>query len=242
MKVYLPLQEEWRQTEMMQIKKSIGLFMAVMVLISVMFTSTVPAYAYGNDPDPVTEATPTPKPKKDKDENKDKADESKLNNSDGAFTETGNLTLTDDVTDTEEENMQFLTVTSRNGHTYYIVIDRNRNSQNVYFLNQVDERDLLNLLSDEERTEYNGNDKPDSNPIVDLFGGETTPEPTEKPAKEDKKESGNNASMFIILFTVFGGAGFFFYKLKIEPEKSKDNYRDSFEDDEDEYIDEEEIN
>lgn len=228
---------------MMKIKKLTGLVMAVLMLISVMFAIAVPAYAYGNDPDPVVEAeaSPSPEPKKNKDDNKDKADESKLNDSDGAYTEEGNLTLTDDVSEAEEENMQFLTVTSRNGHTYYIVIDRNRNSQNVYFLNQVDERDLLNLLSEEERTEYNGNDKPDSNPIVDLFSGESTPEPTEKPVKEDKKESGSNASVIILLVTVFGGAGFFFYKLKIEPEKSKDNYRTSFEDDEDEYIDEEEI-
>ncbi|MDO4460760.1 MAG: DUF4366 domain-containing protein [Clostridia bacterium] len=224
---------------MQKIKKAVGLLLTLICMAGVMSSMAVPAYAYGDDPDPITEPTEETKPEKDP--NADKEDESKHNDSDGAFTEEGNLTLTDDPTDTEEENMQFLTVTTRGGHTYYIVIDKNRNSKNVYFLNQVDERDLMNLMSDEDKAEINGDGGKDKNPIVDLFGPDASPEPSPEPAPEKDRNS-NNSSFIILPVAALGGAGVAFYKLKIAPKKkSQDNYREDFDDDEDEYIDEDEM-
>ena len=43
--------------------------------------------------------------------------------------------------------MQFVTVESKNGNTFYLVIDHA--TGDVYFLNLVDEADLLALLEDE---------------------------------------------------------------------------------------------
>ena len=43
-------------------------------------------------------------------------------------------------------NKQFITVQSRSGAEFYIVIDRSRDSDNVYFLNQVDDVDLFRCL------------------------------------------------------------------------------------------------
>ena len=81
------------------------------------------------------------------------------------LTEEGNMTVTDDIyqlivekiTQTGEdgteviettviENKQFITVHTRSGAEFYIVIDRSRDSENVYFLNQVDDDDLFALL------------------------------------------------------------------------------------------------
>ena len=81
------------------------------------------------------------------------------------LTEEGNMTVTDDIyqlivekiTQTGEdgteviettviENKQFITVHTRSGAEFYIVIDRSRDSENVYFLNQVDDEDLFALL------------------------------------------------------------------------------------------------
>ena len=68
-----------------------------------------------------------------------------------AFTPPGNLSLIDDflqieipgTEDTEQVEKQFITVQSKSGNTFYIVIDRNGETENVYFLNLVDEADLI---------------------------------------------------------------------------------------------------
>ncbi len=52
------------------------------------------------------------------------------------LTPKGNAQLVDDVTD--NENLQFITVTARDGSVFYFVIDKGANSENVYFLNIVD--------------------------------------------------------------------------------------------------------
>ena len=71
-----------------------------------------------------------------------------------AFTPDGNLTLVDDfsfLTEDEDgntEGKQFLTVQTKAGNTFFIVIDRARESENTYFLNLVDEADLLALMDE----------------------------------------------------------------------------------------------
>ena len=75
-----------------------------------------------------------------------------------AFTPDGNLTLIDDFLqievpgdeETEQVEKQFITVQSKNGNTFYIVIDRNGEAENVYFLNLVDEADLMALMESED--------------------------------------------------------------------------------------------
>lgn len=74
-----------------------------------------------------------------------------------ALTPDGNLTSIDDIlqsaasVSTEDglENKQFITVQSKSGNTFYIVIDRSGDTENVYFLNLVDEADLMALMGDD---------------------------------------------------------------------------------------------
>ena len=61
------------------------------------------------------------------------------------LTPDGNLEIVDDIV---HEDKQFITVKSRSGAEFYIVIDRSRDSDNVYFLNQVDDVDLFALLEE----------------------------------------------------------------------------------------------
>ena len=75
----------------------------------------------------------------------------------GAFTPNGNLTLIDDYYKIEGvdengnvESKQFLTLQSKNGNYFYLVIDRFGTTENVYFLNLVDEADLMALIDGED--------------------------------------------------------------------------------------------
>ena len=69
------------------------------------------------------------------------------------LTPDGNMTLVDNVT-TSTGTKQFLTLTSREGNFYYLIIDYDKDgNQNVHFLNQVDERDLIGLMDEDEARE-----------------------------------------------------------------------------------------
>lgn len=130
------------------------------------------------------------------------------------LTPTGNAQLLDDVTD--NENLQFITVTARDGNVFYFVIDHGAESENVYFLNVVDEADL-NALIEKEETEV-----PE----------EPVPEPdTEKPDDdlvpiedvEPEKPEGNNIGLIIILvIAVAAGIGGYYYKVILPKKKLKD--------------------
>ena len=70
------------------------------------------------------------------------------------LTPEGNLTLVDDLVDTQS-GKEFITVVSKNGNYFYIIIDRDADgNRTVHFLNLVDEADLLELLSEEQADAY----------------------------------------------------------------------------------------
>ena len=75
----------------------------------------------------------------------------------GALTPEGNLTLVDDyhTSYSDGSGQQFITLVSKSGNTFYLVIDRNDKGENtVHFMNLVDEADLLALMEEEEADAY----------------------------------------------------------------------------------------
>ena len=75
----------------------------------------------------------------------------------GALTPEGNLTLVDDyhTNYSDGSGQQFITLVSKSGNTFYLVIDRNaKGQQTVHFMNLVDEADLLTLREEEEADAY----------------------------------------------------------------------------------------
>lgn len=61
--------------------------------------------------------------------------------------ESGNLTVVEQGSNGTQE---FYQVQSKKGNTFYIIIDRTKNTENVYFLNQVDEADLMALIGSDD--------------------------------------------------------------------------------------------
>lgn len=120
------------------------------------------------------------------------------------LTPDGNMNLVDDMV--TSSGKQFITVTTRDGNYFYIIIDRDDNgNQTVYFLNQVDEADLLSLLDEDELKDYTESQKP-TEPAP------TEPpqtQPTETPAvSEDKGSSNLSALLPLLLFAAMGVGGF----------------------------------
>lgn len=172
-----------------------------------------------------------------------------------ALTPDGNLTLTDDVSD--DANKQFLTVVSKNGNYFYIIVDRSKEGeQNVHFLNQVDEADLLALAEegDETATEkscictvqcelgkVNRACAVCTQSVDQCLGTPKTPEPTESPEPEEtapqKSKTGSIVGIFIFIVVLGGGA---YYYLKIwKPKHDKKGASDLDDYDFGEYDDEE---
>ena len=87
-----------------------------------------------------------------------KLPENSGNDAGNALTPDGNMSLIDDILqknpyvsdEGELAEKQFITVQSKNGNYFYLVIDRAGDTENVYFLNLVDEADLLALMEDGE--------------------------------------------------------------------------------------------
>ena len=104
---------------------------------------TVPAYAQSNEPQP--EATPAPVETEAEPETQN------------PFTPDGTGTVVDNATD--EDGKEFYTITTADESVFYLVIDKQKTSENVYFLNAVTVDDLLPLaeqgeeLAEEEKTD-----------------------------------------------------------------------------------------
>lgn len=184
---------------------------------------------------------------------------------DGAFTPNGNLSLIDDywqliaeaTEDTPKQEKQFITVQTKAGNYFYIVIDRKGDEENVYFLNLVDEDDLFALIEDEngevntpvctctdkcaigsinincEICRSNMSECMGKEPVVEP---EPTIEPTEEPVEEPA--SANFLPLVIVLIAGAGGFGVYWFKfrkpkIKTSGNSDLDDY-DFGEDDEDE--------
>lgn len=169
---------------------------------------------------------------------------------DNSFTPTGNMTLIDDFFQIEAEatenslqrDKQFITLESKNGNVFYLVIDRNGDEENVYFMNLVDEADLMALIeANEDDTQAPvcsctdkcaiGAIKTDCEicrtNMSECVGKEPViePEPTEpvedEPAEEEP--SANFMPVLILLIAGAGGGAFYWFKIRKPKEKTAGN-------------------
>lgn len=150
------------------------------------------------------------------------------------LTPEGNLTLVDDIDGEQSQEKQFVTMQSKNGNFFYLVIDRSGDKENVYFLNLVDESDLMALIEDAPTTTEIPTQcdsctvKCETGMInttctvcsIDMTKCKGTPlEPIEsiEPIEpiDSKNTDGNPSVLFIILSAlgIIGGFGYYYFKI-----------------------------
>lgn len=173
------------------------------------------------DPEQTPEPTPEPKP----------------------FTPDGQATVVDNATD--EDGKEFYTFVTPNENVFYLVIDKQREKDNVYFLNAVTEDDLLMLAEKSEDSTsvvpeipvctcdtkcVSGEVDTDCPVCVNTksqcIGKSTEPTPpAEEVPEKPKKESSGGTIIFILLaIAIAGGAGYYFKIYK--PKKDLDDAED----------------
>lgn len=169
------------------------------------------------------------------------------------LTPDGNMNLVDDIGPTTGEGQQFITMTSKNGNYFYLIIDRDdKGSETVHLLNQVDERDLLDLMEDDEAAYYEEQiadqkqkaadakaeseklaeelketQAAKSSEIAETEETEADPETPEDPATA--KESGKSKIILVvILLAALAGCGYWLVKKmkKNKPAKKNSNKPD----------------
>lgn len=164
---------------------------------------TVPAYAQSNEPQP--EATPAPVETEAEPETQN------------PFTPDGMGTVVDNATD--EDSKEFYTITTADESVFYLVIDKQKTSENVYFLNTVTTDDLLPLAEQGKEPPKEVTPEPEPKPTEPV---EEVPEP------EPEKKDSPLLSLLLIGAVVLagGGIGYYFkiYKPKHEAPDLEDDY------------------
>ena len=179
------------------------LFTSLLAVMLCCTALTPAAFAYAEDPEEVTSEEPVtggvePEP----------------------LTPEGNLTIVDDIEGEAAGDKQFITVQTKGGNTFYIIVDRAADGENtVYFLNAVDEADLLALMEDGEPAACSCTEKCAAGAVnmTECAGKEPEPEPTPEPEEtpEPEKEAGglNPAVLLVVLVLLGGGGALAYFKL-----------------------------
>ena len=149
-----------------------------------------------------------------------------------------------DVLYSAATNKQFITMQTKSGNVFYLVIDYDKpidedaEMYETYFLNLVDERDLLSLMSEDEM--------PTATPQVIYVTPEPTVQPaatpvptsapvaTEPPAEKPEKNQTTGILALVLIVAAIGGAAFYFLKVKGKGGSSKPSSSYDLDDDDDE--------
>ena len=151
----------------------------------------------------------------------------------GALTPEGNLTLADDYhTDySDGSGQQFITLVSKSGNTFYLVIDRNaKGQQTVHFMNLVDEADLLALMEEEDADAYTAEKEAAAQAEQDRLKAEEEAKKaaeeaaasgTEQPKENKVTKIASGFLGVVVLIALAAGGGFYFYRQQMQKKKAE---------------------
>lgn len=186
-------------------------------------TATKPTSATGTVTEHTEETTP---------ETEDAVD-----NSEDSGRVQGNITSSQTPTNGDKE---FFTIKTKSDKVFYLVVDKTKTDNNVYFLTEVSENDLLNFTDSDsvvlpQNSAVSESKLPD---VINDIGSSQQPETeeeetvkeTEETGNKDKKENNNFSTYLIMGIALVGVVGIYLVKVK----KSKSSFNPEFDDDEDE--------
>ena len=149
----------------------------------------------------------------------------------GALTPEGNLTLVDDyhTNYSDGSGQQFITLVSKSGNTFYLVIDRNaKGQQTVHFMNLVDEADLLALMEEDAADAYTAEKEAAAQAEQDKLKAEEEAKKAAEeaantePPKENKVTKYAGAFLGVVaLIALAAGGGFYFYRQQMQKKKAE---------------------
>ena len=121
------------------------------------------------------------------------------------------------VEQTDEEGKEFYTIMTADENVFYLVIDRQRESENVYFLNAVTEADLLPLA------ELPIEKEPEPTPVP-------TPVPDDAPTPEVESGPDTRLLLILVLAVLTMGLAFFYVKKRFSAHGNEESYEHEPED------------
>ncbi len=189
----------------MKIKQLAAGFLAGFLMLGTCVTT---CFASGPDVETTEETTPV------------QVEENSASDSTLPLTPDGNLTLVDDIGAPSEAGQQFITLVTKSGNYFYLIIDRNdKGEETVHFLNQVDEADLFALMDEDQinafqESQTEGSAKSAEPTPTPTAPTETAEPETQEPPEAEKKSLNMLPVAAVILVLLACGAGYFVLQLK----------------------------
>ena len=220
--------------------------MVAAMAAGVMFSAAMPAFAYtggegqvetdvsneetvtGNisvETENAEDAPVTEEPPASEDGSEDEGAPGRVNGA--PFSVPGNGQLADDLSG--DESKQFLTIQTKNGNTFFMVLDRSNNTENVYMLSMIDENDLAEFIGEGDGQKEPEPEQPSvvipetENPSVSAEPeAETETETGAQPESGEKKGGMSTGALFAIVLLLAGGIGAFYYFKVWKPKQDED--------------------
>ena len=111
-----------------------------------------------------------------------------------------------------DSTKEFYTIRTANNNTFYMVIDKSSNTENVYMLSMIDENDLNEFLEENTETEA---------PVVTVLPEETEPATEMVQQEEDPNtDAGTTAGSLVLvgLVAAVGIGAYYFLKIRSKKE------------------------